>query len=179
MPRQYRGYTLSELLLAASILAALAAIALPRLASALSVVRAQDARALLSASLLGAMSEATLGNQRAVLCPSRDGETCSGGYHWQDGWIGFLDRNRNGRRDAGERQFSQVTALPAEVRLASSPGRTRLAFQPGSSNAGANVTFTLCDGRGAAHAQRLALSNTGRISSGRADPARARALCGP
>jgi type IV fimbrial biogenesis protein FimT len=38
--------------------------------------------------------------------------------------------------------------------------------QPNGGNAGSNVTFTLCDGRGADQATTLVLANNGRLRSG-------------
>jgi type IV fimbrial biogenesis protein FimT len=47
-------------------------------------------------------------------------------------------------------------------------------FQPTGGNSGSNATFTLCDGRGAASATALVLSNGGRMRAGRPSAAAAR-----
>jgi type IV fimbrial biogenesis protein FimT len=52
------------------------------------------------------------------------------------------------------------------VHLRSTAGRTRLVYQPNGGNAGSKVTFTLCDGRGAARAATLVLANDGRLRGG-------------
>ena len=44
-------------------------------------------------------------------------------------------------------------------------------------NAGSNVTFTLCDGRGASHARTLVLSNAGRLRHGVPSAAGIAATC--
>ena len=49
-----------------------------------------------------------------------------------------------------------------------------LVYQPSGGNAGSNVTFTLCDGRGAVRATTLVLANDGRLRAGK--PTEAAAL---
>jgi type IV fimbrial biogenesis protein FimT len=65
------------------------------------------------------------------------------------------------------------------VRLRSSAGRTRVTFQGNGGNAGSNLTFTLCDGRGPAKARALVLSNSGRLRDAPADADAAAATCPP
>jgi type IV fimbrial biogenesis protein FimT len=50
--------------------------------------------------------------------------------------------------------------------MRSTEGRKRIVFQAHGGNAGSNVTFTLCDGRGPAKAQTLVLNNQGRMRYG-------------
>mgnify|MGYP006170030997 CR=1 FL=1 len=45
------------------------------------------------------------------------------------------------------------------------PGRMRIVFQANGGNAGSNVTFTLCDGRGPRKAVHLVMANDGRLRS--------------
>jgi type IV fimbrial biogenesis protein FimT len=52
-------------------------------------------------------------------------------------------------------------------------------FQPNGGNAGSNVTFTLCDGRGAAQARSLVMANDGRLRATPAGAAAARACMEP
>jgi type IV fimbrial biogenesis protein FimT len=50
-------------------------------------------------------------------------------------------------------------------------------FQGNGGNAGSNVTFTLCDGRGPGRAKTLVLSNQGRFRHGTPSPAALAATC--
>ena len=72
-----------------------------------------------------------------------------------------------------------ILAKPAldGARLLSSSGRTRIIFQGNGGNAGSNVTFTLCDGRGAGKAQTLVVSNAGNLRRGVASPEQIAAAC--
>ena len=62
------------------------------------------------------------------------------------------------------------------MRLQGNIGRPRIVYQPNGGNAGANITFTLCDRRGPKDALALILSNGGRLRSDRPAPAAA-AIC--
>ena len=160
------GFTLIELLIAACVVAILAAIAMPGFTGAIEASHASSARAALLASYLSAVDNATSSGSHAVLCPSSDGNACTGNLDWSGGWIVFLDRNGDYEHQAGEPIVSQQGALAGKVRLHSTIGRTKIVIQPSGGNAGSNVTYTLCDGRGAAMAESLVLSNRGLLHAG-------------
>ena len=61
-----------------------------------------------------------------------------------------------------------VTPQVVGVRLHGTVGRPRIVYQPNGGNAGANITFTLCNRRGSRDALALILSNSGRLRSKRA-----------
>ena len=75
----------------------------------------------------------------------------------------------------GEQIVRQEPKLPSGVRLRGTIGRPRIVYQPNGGNAGANITFTLCDRRGPKDALALILSNGGRLRSARATLAAASA----
>jgi type IV fimbrial biogenesis protein FimT len=70
-------------------------------------------------------------------------------------------------RDPNETLLHAERALSGKVHLRTTAGRKRLVFQPNGGNAGSNVTFTLCDGRGAGKATSLVLANDGRLRAGK------------
>ncbi|HET6603972.1 MAG TPA: GspH/FimT family pseudopilin [Xanthomonadaceae bacterium] len=177
MRNAHSGFTLLELMIAVAVVAILFAVAIPALANALEAARAGDARSGLLASLTRAVSRAAITGRHAVLCPSGDALACDAGQDWSGGWIAFLDRNGNREREADETVFFHQGALAGKVRLRSTVGRTRIVIQPSGGNAGSNVTFTLCDGRGPARAQTLVISNRGRIRYGKPSPAAITATC--
>ena len=78
----------------------------------------------------------------------------------------FADLNGNRLPDAHETRLAGGEALPENVHLRTTAGRTRLVFQPNGGNAGSNVTFTLCDARGPSKATTLVLSNSGSLRTG-------------
>ena len=172
-----RGWTLIELLCVSAIAAIVFGSGLSFLGGVLERGRSAAARQALADGLVAAGARAGLSDVRAVLCPSEDGETCSDGFDWSAGWVVFMDRNANREIEGGERIVVRQGRLPGRVRLLSSKGRTRIVFQATGGNAGSNVTFTLCDGRGPKHAATLVLANNGRLRATPADPVSAAGTC--
>jgi type IV fimbrial biogenesis protein FimT len=179
MARHSRGYTLFELAAVLAIALVLLGIAASAVGGSLEAARAGEARTRLLASLTLAGVKAGITGTRAVACASSDGTHCSGSVDWSTGWIVFLDADADRERGAGEHGLDVVPALPGRVRLRSTVGRTRVTYQGNGGNAGSNVTFTLCDGRGPAHARSLFISNAGTLREAPASAEDAAATCAP
>jgi type IV fimbrial biogenesis protein FimT len=160
------GLTQIELMLALLVVGLLAGVGVPAWSGSLEGARAASARADLLASLEAAAYRAGFSGTRAVLCPSLDAEHCSDDPDWSRGWLVFMDPNADRELDGGERVLRRQPALPGRVRLRSTAGRVRIVFQGNGGNAGSNVTFTLCDGRGAGRAKTLVIANDGRLRDG-------------
>ena len=174
-----RGITMIELLIATSIVAILAGIAMPAFSGAFEASRSSSARAALLGSYMAAVDSATMSGSHAVLCPSGDGSACLGNPDWSSGWIVFLDSDGDREHQVGEPIVARHAALEGKVRLRSTIGRTKIVIQPSGGNAGSNVTYTLCDGRGAAMAETLVLSNRGFLHAGVPTAAAIAATCAP
>lgn len=160
-----RGFTLLEAVIAMAIVAILACVAVPAWSSAREASHSGSAQAVLLESLLGAIGHAAITGSEVVLCPG-DAAGCRATVDWSHGWIAFADIDGDRRRDAGETLLKRAGPLGGRVHLRTTAGRTRLVFQPSGGNAGSNVTFTLCDGRGAAKAATLVMANDGRLRRG-------------
>ena len=169
-----RGFTLLELLIVLAILGILFGIAIPSLKNAVARVQAGAARSAITATLFDAQRHATVLGREIVICPG-DAQ-CVGGADWSQGWLAFIDLDGNRLHGPGEQIVRREAKLPAGVRLQGNIGRPRIVYQPNGGNAGANITFTLCDRRGPKDALALILSNGGRLRSDRPAPAAA-AIC--
>ena len=139
---------------------------LPAFAQSRDAIPARDAEARLLQSLQRAFERAALTGKRAVLCPSPDGRECARSPDWSDGWIAFVDEDGNRERALLEPLILAEAALPAEVRLRSTLGRTRLVLDGSGGHLASNVGFTLCDGRGAQHARALIVADGGQLRYG-------------
>lgn len=157
------GITVIELLFALAAIAILAGFTGNAVSAAINAARTSNGLASLIAALTRARSDAANGGIEVVLCPSSDGNSCSAGYHWENGWIAFQATHGTAEREADEPILQYRQALPAKVHLVSTVGRTRIRFQPSGGNLGSNATFTFCDGRGARAAQAYAMSNAGNL----------------
>ena len=173
MRRPCNGFTLIEAVICLAVIGILLAVAVPAWSSVLARSHAASARAALLASLSTAISHAAITGTEVVLCPSSSTE-CANSWDWSSGWIAYADIDGDRRHDAGETLLHHQAALADDIRLLTSKGRKRLVFQPNGGNAGSNVTFTMCVGRGAGNAATLVLANSGRLRGGK--PSRKAAL---
>jgi len=172
-----RGWTLIELMIVVAVVAMLAGMAAPAVSGGLEAARSGEARAGLLDSLTTAATRAGITGVHAVLCPSNDGASCLDSPDWSKGWLVFMDSNASRDLEGGERVLRIQAPLTGKVRLRSTAGRTRIVFQGNGGNAGSNVTFTLCDGRGPARARALIVSNIGRLRDGAPSAAGIAATC--
>ena len=108
-------------------------------------------------------SEAVVRNRQVVICKSPDGRHCTTAGTWGDGWILFVDKDRDEHRGGGEPVLRVHGELSGggSLRYAAFPSSRYLTFEPtGITNA--NGTFVFCDSRGAAAAKAVIVSKTGR-----------------
>jgi type IV fimbrial biogenesis protein FimT len=176
MKRSISGFTLLELAISLAVSGTLMGVAVPSMLSAIYAADAGEAKAALLTDLMKASTKAGIHGVRTTLCPSFDGRVCNAGFDWSAGWIAFIDRNGSREREPEEALISVRQALQ-DTRLISSSGRTRIVFQGNGGNAGSNVTFTLCDRRGAGKAQTLVISNTGNLRAGQPNAAQIALAC--
>lgn len=169
MRAQPRGFTLVEAVVCLLLVSILLAIAVPAWSNVLARSHAAAARSALLASLQASISHAAIAGSEVVLCPAASLD-CTDGWDWSDGWIAYADIDGDRSHDANETLLQRQPPLDDDIRLFSSKGRKRLVFQPNGGNAGSNVTFTLCTGRGPGSAAALVLSNAGRLRDARASP---------
>ena len=110
-----------------------------------------------------------------VVCPGNSAG-CRATHDWSAGWIVFADLDGDRVRDpARETLVQRVPAAGGRTHLRTTPGRTRLVFQPDGSATGSNVTFTLCDRRGPGHAVARVMNNSGGLRAMPATPVAAHA----
>ena len=173
MRRRTNGFTLIEALICLVLVAILMAVAVPAWSSMLARTHAAAARAALLASLSTSINHAAVTGTEVVLCPATTAG-CANSWDWSGGWIAYADIDGDRHHDAGETLLHRQAALEDDIRLLTSKGRKRLVFQPNGGNAGSNVTFTMCVGRGSGAAATLVLANSGRLRSGKPSAAAAR-----
>jgi type IV fimbrial biogenesis protein FimT len=158
------GFTLIEALIVLAAASLLLCVAVPSWRSASASTHTAAAKATLVETWLDAVNHAALTGVEVVACPGAPTE-CRPGVDWSGGWIAFADLDGDRQHGPGETLLVRGEALQGGVKLRSTPGRTRLVFQPNGGNAGSNVTFTLCDSRGPDQASAVVLSNQGRLRS--------------
>ena len=113
------GFTAIELMVVVSILAVLAALAMPSFRDTLERYRVRRAVEDLTATIYMARSEAIKRNGLVVLrkaTPTPAGCSVDTAQEWSCGWMVFVDTNNNGTRDASE-EILQTSKVPTGVNV--------------------------------------------------------------
>jgi type IV fimbrial biogenesis protein FimT len=174
MRRCTAGFTLIEAVVSMSVVSILAGIAVPAMQDAAEAARSGAAKGALLEAWLTSVAHAANTGSEVVLCPG-DADGCRNSIDWSRGWIAYADLDGNRQRSPNETLLTAGEPLGGKVHLRSTSGRTRMVFQPNGGNAGSNITWTLCDGRGPQHASTIVVANNGRIRTGTPAPAAAQA----
>jgi len=173
MRRMHNGFTLIEALIVLAAASILLCVAVPSWRDSVHATRSAAAKASFADTWLASVHHAALTGVEVVVCPGA-APACRDSTDWSHGWMAYADLDGDRARDENETLLRQVAPLDDGVHLTGTAGRTRLVFQPNGGNAGSNATFTLCDGRGAAAATTLVMSNEGRLRQGTPTPEAAR-----
>ena len=97
-----RGFTVIELMIAVTLIAAMVVIAVPAFTSIVGTNESvSNSNTFLSALKL-ARSEATKRRLNVIVCASENQTNCTATNQWSDGWIVFQDTDGDGAFDSGE-----------------------------------------------------------------------------
>ena len=106
-----RGFTLIELFVTLAVVSILGASIFPNL----SALVAQERSTVLINNLAGALayarSEAVMRNTEILTCQSNNSSECNRSKNWQNGWIIFVDNNKNRQRDPEEKLLRVYSAV--------------------------------------------------------------------
>jgi type IV fimbrial biogenesis protein FimT len=160
-----RAFTLPELLVTLAIAAAALVLAVPAFHDLLAAQRATAALNQIVGAVALARTEAILQRRTVTLCPGSNG-VCLGRDQWHHGALVFIDSDRNGRRDEGERLVGALPGLRPGERIywRSFRNRSYLQFHPRGYTDWQNGSFLYCPSGGQArHARMIILNAQGRV----------------
>lgn len=162
-----RGFTLGELLTTLAVVGISTALVVPSFDTVMSNNRRAAGVNQLVSTMHVARSEAITRNTQVTLCPSSDGQSCTAGTDWNDGWIYFADEDRDETVDAGEVVLGGGPGMGGRLDVQSTEFADYLAYRPngrvlGSASAATNSgQFNFCDHRGEDFARVLLINTTG------------------
>ena len=161
------GYSLYELIITIGLVALVMSLGVPSFGKMLADHRLRvEVDALFHAVHL-ARKESVVRRRAVTLCPSRDGRNCEPGFDWSDGWILFvnLDRDAPAARDLDEPLLQRFSGILHNQVIAN---RRSFSFRTTTLRA-TNGTFIFCDKARRAAARALIVSYTGRPRVSRID----------
>lgn len=158
-----RGFTLIELMVVVAIAAIVLFFGIPTFTSAIKNTAAQTTANNFFTALLVARSEAIKRNQRAVLCKSADGASCTTAGNWESGWLIFADTDSDATLDVGEDVVRSYAAASSQVTLRSNNAAQSnvLTYRPDGTITTAG-TFRVCHGTQTLYGRSIVISATGR-----------------
>lgn len=158
--KRFGGYSLLELLVVMSTAAIVLGFAVPALSEFVQDSRRTHQVNLFVHSIHLAKNEAHKRAQHVNLCKSIDGRQCTEASSWGDGWIVFVNRDRDDpvRVDMGE----EILYTHGPWKTGNITGnRNAFAFRPFRKRS-TNGTLVFCDSRGPRAARAVIVSYTGR-----------------
>lgn len=161
-PRVFAGFTLLELVITLVVFTILLLIAVPSFESWQARQTMNSAIHALKQDLLAARSHAIALGADMVACPGDPVGGCVDDSEWADGWLVFQDINGDRAFSGGEPLVRNTQGFD-RIRVFTSSGRKTLRFYPNGTAPGSNGSIWFCGARGPEHAERLVLSNVGRL----------------
>ena len=142
------GFTLIELLITLSIASILALTVLPNLSAFIAKERSTVLTNSLARTLAYARSEAITKNITILTCQSNNGSECNRSENWHNGWISFVDTNKNRQRDPDETLLHVYAAAnngtQAIFRGSGAGIKYYMKYKP-SGRASPNGSFLICN----------------------------------
>ncbi|MDZ7644018.1 MAG: GspH/FimT family pseudopilin [Woeseiaceae bacterium] len=164
---QSAGYSLYELLMTLALVAVLLGIGLPSFGTLAADQRLRAQVDPLFHAVHLARKTSIARRRVVTLCASREGTRCDAGFDWSDGWLLFVNADRDSPPaiDPGEAVLRHHRGDP-RVRISAN----RRAFTLRATELRAtNGTLVFCDRAGRAASRALVISYTGRPRVARAD----------
>ena len=162
MRTQPEGFTLTELMVCLAVAAILGATAMPAFTSMLERARVLDGFHALTASLMTARMTAISRRAPVTVCPSADGRWCRKDLVWDEGWLVYVDTQREEQPAHAGAILQHVSDPGRGLVIRSTVGRHRVRYQPGGWSGGSNVTLRVCIGKTPRHAGDVVVNLAGR-----------------
>lgn len=159
-----RGFTLLELISTLAVSGIVLGLGVPSIAAMMNANRLSGQVNDLRGALALTRSEAITRNQHVVICKSVDGLSCTREGRWDNGWIVYVDENRNRSRDEAEPLLLVKNTLESHLRIdyRGFGSHHYVTYRPNGMTH-TNGTFVVCDQHAEERSRALILTKTGRV----------------
>lgn len=162
--RYLRGFTIIELMLTLVVAAVILTLGVPSFQGLMERNQLTTNINRFISSLALARSEAIKRNQRVVLCPSSNGNSCSDADGYDDGWIVFVDTDNDNTHDSGEELVWTGDGIPGNMTLrATGNYNSAIPYVPSGRLAGGTGSVRLCMGGQTSKARMITMITSGRV----------------
>lgn len=161
-PQYVYGHTLIELITTISIAIILLALGIPSWQNLSSSNQMSTAINTITTHLSLARNEAVTRGIDVVICPSTDGDGCSNTIRWDNGFIMYVDKNKNRSLDPDEEILRHINMSSDSIRISSTVGRKKTVYNRFGYVSGYNLTLTFCDSNNRVDPKAVIVSNSGR-----------------
>ena len=157
-----RAFTLIELIIVLAMTSIVLSIGVPGIGSLLGSSRITSAVNTMVHHLHYARSEAVRSGFSVILCPSVAGNACDDSFHWERGFILFIDKDGNRKPGGDEKVLRHANTGNSHTSIFTSVGRKKITYQASGMAPGSTATFTVCDPDNRVAPKAVILSNPGR-----------------
>lgn len=160
------GFTLIELLITLTLVGIIASIAVPSFRDIIVSNSVSFSRDEFFTALNYARSEAIKSGTSVTICKSDDSTSCDDSLSWNDGWLVFVDRNRDGNLDTDDRIVRSISGLEGAVSMAHGGGDNRVTFNSRGMALRGDGLFTFAHSSDSKYDRTVDLGVTGRAMKG-------------
>jgi type IV fimbrial biogenesis protein FimT len=162
--QRLKGFTLIELLLTITLIAITLSIGVPGYQSLVASNRLTASINQLRGALALTRSEAVHRNRHVAICHSLDGVQCSRRGNWSNGWIIFVDKNRDKFIDESDEiiQLYHTINTSVSINYRAFGSRHYVVYRPSGFTL-TNGTFTVCSPKNTTLKKALILTKSGRV----------------
>ena len=167
--KRNKGFTLLELMVTVGVAAILLSVGVPSFRAVIMDGRLVRDSNQFVASISLARSAAVRFQRNATICTSANFDaavpTCAATTDWSNGWIVWVDKDRDGATDANE--ILSVYAPINDTTVFSATTATQFSYDARGFGASPADTLTMCDDRSGEMGRSIKVNNVGRTNVSR------------
>lgn len=157
-----KGMTIFEMMIALLVIGILSGYAIPNYRNLKMNQAMTQSINQLVAGINYARNQSIIRTEQIVVCPSAALLSCSADSDWHNGWMVFIDQNKDRQFNGADEIIASESRMTATLEATSSAYRKLIRYDNMGASPGTNITISFCDERGSEHAKAVIINNIGR-----------------